>query len=313
MKIKIQNLGVLKQAEFTLADLTIICGGNNTGKTYATYALFGFLSTWKRMLSINIDNQIQQLLAEGVIRIDIQEYIKQIQKIVTKGCQEYTEQLPNIFAAEPERFKKTKFDVTVNINDINLKNKFEQNIGLPSGELFSLTKNDDSTELIVTLLVEQEEVKIPTEILKHIVADALKEIIFSQLFPRPFIASAERTGAAIFRKELNFARNRLLEEIGQADYKIDPIEILFKGYQDYPLPIKKNVELIRELEAISKKLSFLYNNHPEVLNNFADIIGGRYTVTPSDELYYVPQGKRIKLFMLESSSAVRSLLDIGFY
>ncbi|NEP90051.1 MAG: AAA family ATPase [Okeania sp. SIO2C2] len=47
MKIKIQNLGVLKQAEFTVADMTIICGGNNTGKTYATYALFGFLSTWK--------------------------------------------------------------------------------------------------------------------------------------------------------------------------------------------------------------------------------------------------------------------------
>ena len=44
MEIKIKNLGVLKQAEFTLGDLTIICGGNNTGKTYATYALFGFLS-----------------------------------------------------------------------------------------------------------------------------------------------------------------------------------------------------------------------------------------------------------------------------
>ncbi len=44
MKIKIKNLGVLKQAEFTLGDLTIICGGNNTGKTCATYALFGFLS-----------------------------------------------------------------------------------------------------------------------------------------------------------------------------------------------------------------------------------------------------------------------------
>jgi hypothetical protein len=26
MKIKIKNLGVLKQAEFTLGDLTIICG-----------------------------------------------------------------------------------------------------------------------------------------------------------------------------------------------------------------------------------------------------------------------------------------------
>ncbi|MGD1698813.1 AAA family ATPase [Dapis sp. BLCC M229] len=315
MKIKIQNLGVLKQAEFTLADLTIICGGNNTGKTYATYALFGFLSTWKRMLTIDINDRIQELLAEGVIRIDIQEYIEQTQKIVTKGCQKYTKQLPNIFAAAPERLKKTKFDIIVDINDINLNRKFGGKISLPSGELFSFTKNDDSTELVVTLLVEQEKVKIPTEILQLVIAETLKEIIFSQLFPKPFIASAERTGAAIFRKELNFARNRLLEEIGQADYKIDPRELLFKGYQDYPLPVEQNVEFTRELETISKKRSFLYNEHPEVLNDFADIIGGEYTVTSNDELYYTPkQGKRPpKLSMVESSSAVRSLLDIGFY
>ncbi|MDY7007405.1 MAG: AAA family ATPase [Cyanobacteriota bacterium] len=314
MKIKIQNLGVLKQAEFTLADLTIICGGNNTGKTYATYALFGFLSTWERIFTIDVEDKIQQLLAEGVIRIEIQEYIKQTQKIVAKGCQKYAEQLPNIFAAAPERFKKTKFDVIVDINDIDLKTQFEQNIFFPGVELFSLTKNDDSTELVVTLLAEQKEVKIPNEILQLIIADALKEIIFSQLFPKPFIASAERTGAAIFRKELNFARNRLLEEIGQADYKIDPRELLFRGYQGYPLPVEHNVEFTRKLETISKQRSFLYNKHPEVLNDFADIIGGEYTVTPSDQLYYLPkQAKRSKLSMLESSSAVRSLLDIGFY
>ncbi|MEB3341688.1 AAA family ATPase [Okeania sp.] len=194
-----------------------------------------------------------------------------------------------------------------------MKKEVKGKISLPSGELFSLNKNDNSTELVVTLLVEQEKVKIPTEILQHVIADALKEIIFSQLFPRPFIASAERTGAAIFRKELNFARNRLLEEIGQADYKIDPRELLFRGYQDYPLPVEQNVEFTRELETIFKKRSFLYNNHPEVLNDFADIIGGDYTVTSNDELYYLPQGKRVKLSMLESSSAVRSLLDIGFY
>lgn len=43
MKIIIENLGVFRWAEYELSDLTIICGKNNTGKTYATYALFGFL------------------------------------------------------------------------------------------------------------------------------------------------------------------------------------------------------------------------------------------------------------------------------
>jgi len=36
MKINIQNLGVIKQAELELGDLTIICGQNNSSKTYVT-------------------------------------------------------------------------------------------------------------------------------------------------------------------------------------------------------------------------------------------------------------------------------------
>ena len=49
-------------------------------------------------------------------------------------------------------------------------------------------------------------------------------MIFGRHFPIPFIASAERTDVAIFNGELNFARNRLLEEIGSAQKDIDPVE-----------------------------------------------------------------------------------------
>ena len=44
LKIELKNLGILKHAEFSLGDLTLICGENNTGKTYADYALYGFLN-----------------------------------------------------------------------------------------------------------------------------------------------------------------------------------------------------------------------------------------------------------------------------
>lgn len=315
MKIKVKNLGALKQAEFTLGELTIICGCNNTGKTYATYALFGFLFTWRRMFSIQISSdKIEQLLANGVIRLDIQEYVQKSEQIVAKGCQAYTKQLPKFFAAQSDRFKTTEFQVILDIQNIKLLDLFDLKMRAANAELFSITKSEESTELVITLLVEKEKVTIPTDVLERIIADALKDIIFDKIFPNPFIASAERTGAAIFRKELNFARNRLLEEMGQADKNIDPRELLFKDYDDYALPIKTNVDFIRQLESIVKKNSFVVENHPDVLADFADIIGGEYIVTRNDELHFIPKnGKRVKLSMGESSSAVRSLLDIGFY
>jgi predicted ATPase len=136
MKIKVKNLGVLKQAEFTLGNLTILCGCNNTGKTYATYALFGFLSTWQQMFSFEISNDtIDQLLADGVIHLDIQEYVKQFEEMIIKACQNYTQQLPNIFATSTERFINTEFQVETNINNITFRQKFERTIGSTNTEM----------------------------------------------------------------------------------------------------------------------------------------------------------------------------------
>ena len=100
MKIQVKKLGALEQAEFELGDMTIICGNNNTGKTYATYALFGFLSFWREAFSIRIsEEKILQLLNEGTIELDLQDYIKNAQKILKQGCKAFTEQLPTVFAS----------------------------------------------------------------------------------------------------------------------------------------------------------------------------------------------------------------------
>lgn len=314
MEVKVKNLGVLKEAKFTLGDLTIICGGNNTGKTYATYALFGFLYTWKQIFVLEItDDKIEELLNDGVIRLDLQEYIKQVKQIVAKGCHDYTKRLPEFFAAPAEQFKYTEFQVSIDIKNIRLAYRFERTIGSVNDEIFSMLKIKESTELVIALIVEKDKVKFPKQIIKRIITDALKDVIFHEIIPHPFIASAARTGTAIFRKELNFARNRLLDEMGQANNNINPMELFLKVHQNYALPIETNVDFTRELETIVKKTSFIAKNHPDVLTDFADILGGEYTVNRNDQLYYVPKGKRVKLSMNQSSSAVLSLLDIGFY
>lgn len=315
MNIHIKNLGPLKQAEFTLGDLTIICGGNNTGKTYATYALFGFLSFWHEGFDVPVrDQEISTLLADGVVHIGLPYYIERAQKIVDDACKEYTRRLARVFAAPKERFVNTAVVVSVDSHEIQLTGDYERRVRSADAERFSITKQADSSELVVTLLVDKDKVRLPRTVVRQFVGSALKDIIFDQVFPTPFIASAERTGAAIFRKELNFTRNRLLEEMAQGDKNLDPMELLFRVNPDYALPVRRNVDFTRDLETTFKQESFIARDHPDALADFAGIIGGEYVVTRNDELYYAPRnGKRVRLSMDESSSAVRSLLDIGFY
>lgn len=314
MKIAIKNLGAIKQAEFTLGEFTIICGCNNTGKTYATYALFGFLVFWREAFSIKVsEGEIHRLLEEGAIELDIQKYVKKAPVLLNEGCHSFTNELSHVFASSEKHFIDSGFSIELDAKDIQPIPDFQRTMGATKNQLFSISKKANSPLVAISLLIEKEKVKVPSDIINKIIGDALKDMIFGHLFPRPFIASAERTGAAIFRKELNFARNRLLEEMSSMDKEFNPFELLTKVYADYAWPVKSNVDFTRQLEELAKKDSFIAKEHSQILDDFTDIIGGDYLVTKNDELYYVPKGKRIKLTMDESSSAVRSLLDIGFY
>ena len=318
MKISVKNLGVLKQAEFELGELTLICGGNNTGKTYATYALFGFLQHWKDLLEVEISNRtIDALLKDGITQVDIEPYAMKANDILRQGCQEYTQDLPEIFASKQNYFKDTIFQVFLEPKKIisSIKSRpFEYGKRSARVDLLSLSKNKGEKDLVISLLMDKERRQLPSRMIKKAISDGIVELLFGQFFPRSNISSTERTGAAIFCKELNFARNRLLEEMSRADNSdFDPMDLLFKSYQDYSTPVKANVDFIRQLETIAKEDSFLVEKHPQVLNNFADIIGGEYIAGSNDTIYFKPGRKQLKLTMDESSSAVRSLLDIGFY
>ena len=315
IKIELKNLGILKQAEFSLGDLTIICGENNTGKTYATYALYGFLRLWRGLIDFGVSStQIQRLRTDGGLKIGLAQYVEMADQMLEEMCKRYTDQLDRmVFAATEGRFRNSEFHIEIGAIDI-LEKEFKREIGIAQELLLAYSKRKGSEELTVSLVVEKElGRKIDPLFAERTINFIISHAIFSDSFPDPFISSAERTGVATFRKELNFARNRLLEEMGQSNQKSDPRELLFKAYQSYPLPIENNVDFIRQLEDITKRKSFIAEEHPEVLADFADIIDGEYTITRNDQLYYTPKGTRLKLTMVESSSAVRSLLDIGFY
>jgi len=315
MKISLKNLGVLQEAELELGDLTVICGRNNTGKTYATYALFGFLTLWKEILPLKISDQsMDQLFNEGAIRLNIEEYVQKAELILAKGCTEYVKRLGWVFASDNEKFERTEFKVSLcNSGNLRNVNRFERKMSAQNAEIFSIIKEQASQETVITFLIEKEKIKIPRVVLTDAINEALKEIIFGHVFPNPFIASSERTGAAIFRRDLNFSRNRMMDEVAKVDKNINPMGLLLKVYTDYALPVKINVEFTRQLETIFKRKSYLAEKHPRILDDFADILGGEYQITKNNELYFLPKAKNIKLTMDESSSAARSLLDIGFY
>ena len=310
LTVKLKNIGILKQAEFSLGDLTIICGENNTGKTYTACALYGFLQSWHQFIRFPIsDVQIQRALTKQV-KIELEQVTDDM---LTEASKKYTKQLDKIFAAPEGTFGKSEFHLVPDKIDIENK-KFNSILTSLQNPAFIFAKGEGSKEAILAARIKgEQEREIDTDSVKSAIDSIIITDIFSDSFPRPFIASAERTGISTFRKELNFARSRLLKEMERADPQIDLREFLSKAYQRYPSPIETDVDFIGQLQDVAKSKSFIAKAHPEVLDDFTDIVGGTYAITQNDLLYYIPKGTRLRLTMDQSSSAVRSLLDLNFY
>ncbi len=317
----IKNIGAIKHAEFSLGDLTIICGGNNTGKTYVTYALYGFLEQLENLIEIDLEsNYIKQLISEGEVLIKLEPYIKNINNTLKQACEKYSHNLEKTFASNPELFKHSAFSLSINNSDADILSRinlseFERHIKTPSkDDIFTISKKINDTAIKVTFIVNEESLKLSDNTIKEVITDCIKVIVFTKLLPKPFIATAERTGATIFRDDLNLSRNRLLDSINDVKDNFSLFKQIFKqNYSDYALPIKNDLEFIRNLKNISKKISFLKTEHPDILEDFEAIIDGKYVVSTKDELLYKPNNKELKLTMDESSSSIRALLNIGFY
>jgi predicted ATPase len=142
MKVKVKNLGVLKQAEFEVGDLTIICGHNNTGKTYATYALYGFLAFWNESYAQKLlaKEEIQRLFTDGSVKINMEGIRKQANEIVSHACKNYITNLSRVFATSDKAFESAEFSVALDDGEVESFEECSQLMGTKEKPLLNVTK-----------------------------------------------------------------------------------------------------------------------------------------------------------------------------
>ena len=184
MKIIIENIGVFKYAAYELADLTIICGKNNTGKTYATYCLYGFLDYFIRGYNISFPKeQIQKLLNDGTLSISLDFTQKSIDRLLQDACKKFLRYLPRIFAAQDKYFKGTRIQIKIDENEIEIPKEFEHSYRSDKKDFLQIVKPKDKNELLISLLINEKEYLENTSFkstISRIIGDALKEILFSK-------------------------------------------------------------------------------------------------------------------------------------
>ena len=322
MKFRIENLGRLDHAELEVADLTVICGENNSGKTYATYALYGFLRMWAQgsmaphPLAIHAANALPQT---GVHRIDLlKDLLPTAKTYFDEMSKLYNTQLAKVFASREDYFSESAIHFTPDEVKPDFSAEFNHAVKIGSNTGLIFSKEANSTHLEITRPSGLDKA-IPTYALANLIDDVFRQLLWNRMVPEVHISSTERTGAAVFHRSLNFSRDKALDALVQMETKRQQqdseafVTQLFLDHRsDYPLPVEDNVKLLGNLERISKTNGKIATSHPEIIKAFDEIVGGAYKST-KEGVYYIPKGSKNRLTMAESSSVVRSLLDFSFY
>lgn len=325
MKVTLKNVGPLTDASFEVGDLTVICGENNTGKTYATYALYGFLSEWQAIATAQPKLMVPMVdFRSSGGQIDLESLLPRVDELINRLADVYAEGLGAVvFGASEGQFAGARFQISSS-GDVAIESARRDAIRQAKYEISIVRAGTGGFGAVVTKAVgsmmletTRADPAMSLGALHKYAAAAVADLLIKPRLPPAFIASAERTGAAVFRRELDFARTRALEATASAMPKEAKNarfrSLVANAHSGYPLPVEDNVEFVRELEVIARDQGPLAGLQPDLLVRFTDLLGGEFRVQRNGPSFVPTRAKRVRLSMPESSGSVRALLDVGFY
>ena len=321
MKFTIENLGALDYAELELADLTIVCGQNNTGKTYVTYLVFCLLSKWRQFIDVDLSQDLLSLKKNGLVRIDLAERVeKHWPQLCNAALDRFLVAFPEMMASRSELFAKLKMKIEIPLGAAWKARNFKSELRSAQGSLLvTMIKAADSSEIELVALESGELRGQSIVALGQFIEDRLFDLLLKESIPTIFIASTERTGATTFRKQLNLAMSKFQELLIQAHKdgadSMAPDRVFNTMYvrHDYALPVRRNVEFVNQLPDANSEDGELFKQHPDLLKKFEMIVGGSYSTNKEGITVFQPHGTKLKLGLGEVSSSVRSLLIVWYW
>lgn len=308
MEITFKNLGFIKSGKVKTNDLTIIFGPNNVGKTYLSYSIFSILKEYRANFANagRITPKMASMLnSHGVYEDDMSAFIKIPDQIVL--CDKISNDLPGFFKDTHNVLKGAKIHVDDNNNlEKFIPVSFKVTMRLNKEIRIAIIKEKNSSK--IKFLLEETEIedegsnkkekKLVSKITHNRMQILIDYVVSTKFFEfiriEPFIITSERTGIALFLKEIDSNRNNLINKIALESYSgvEDSSEAIRGIIEDsvslFAEPINHNINVIRD--------SFKHSSNPVIskedmvqyttlIESLAELVGGKYKVQNEDILF----------------------------
>ncbi|MCF5761535.1 AAA family ATPase [Aeromonas veronii] len=324
-RLKINDLGPIKEANINFGNITIICGKNSVGKTYLSYAQYLLTNIFFQSFRASIKCPTLDHYLKGALSDDISKFIFSLnideihinkQKIIS----ELNSTKTAVFLANSLELTGEKIPTIV----AEIDNNFVDKITKGSGEVTAI--NGDQTIVIK---------KSPSD--SHFTIDFTKNIAFTEkskkqidevvdmiayficticLSHSQFAITSERTGISLFYNDLDSSLRKAFVEFGfESDIAKQNV---FNS--KYIKPIEDNISTIRSLS--NRHVHFYQRNRitsknakkiNDTIDILRDLLGGKYKAEDKIIKYIPANADNIIVSLKSSSGAARSMLLLDHF
>lgn len=315
MKLHIENLGIIRQAEIDLdKKFTVFCGRNSTGKTYASYVLHAFLEDGNIYQLSCVREIVGQIIAKGSFTLS-KTYIEEW---LSSNCQVVVDQTGSIFGISDATRNKlfSKFALSVTYTDTDYQDALQTPISaqLTEGTSFwKITKAQNSAEVVVESNVDFA-VLHPSSSFRAVmlVCHILRQLAFCKMSGVRML-TVERNSIYTFKTELSLSRNELIDHIQQTGKsEIDVFDIINKSSRRYPFAVRSSLKIANDLENVQKSDS-VFADVADMIEH--DLLMGEVSMTKGGDVEFHPQGmaatRRLPFHL--SSSIVKTMASFVIY
>jgi len=322
MKFKLQNIGIIKNYELELGNLTVICGKNNTGKTYLSYSIYGFYQNiYNKIITHNFKNFNLQNLRENIIKnetykINLKELELEIFDLYRDLSNNYSHKLVDIFNTNVDEFNNSNFSIELPIPTNVVDLEFVMPISEDKGKIVKekntefaylyLPRTNKYINISELELVSENENKFSASQIFFAFTKGRLFLLYKKLIQNVFLISAERSSLQTFQKEIDQYRSRLMFEM----QKNKSISITDFSISRFSFPIEQEMNFIRDIDKTIKKNSFIKENYPEIIEYIEEMFGVKYEFL-NEQLMINVGNKLIPQYL--ASSSVRSLADLHIW
>ena len=304
--IGVENLGVIKNAQVEASHLNIICGPNNSGKSFFLHSMYGFFKYGSSFVDIPVaDELVMSVRTTGKVLIaDLTTYINNVNNYIEKSLPAFVENLPSMLAKQKALFKDTKLKVQVAPAYLKMMTQGDRSSDFEVTENCRCSYKKVGNSLEIILVNTGQE--FPAEHLIRVVIGFVIQYVLTWFFHYipVYLITSERTGTAMYEKLI-----RLPQDNEQKPNFQKKENILSRCHLD-------ELKLVSSFGQIAKDQSLLVsrndrdNHSKRALQLLQKIVSGKYEWNETVGVRFKPNDTQIELDMTEVSSSIRALLSL---